>query len=177
MTTALTHTQITPAGAFTTITADDELTVLAAGWTADTAQLLPQVHSTLRPTLLRVAELKDIDQAVGAYHSGDLDVVNSFAVHQESGPFMMHAWKVLRMVPAGAPITYSEYASRSGRPLAIRAAATACARNAAALFVPCHRVLRLDGSLGGFRWSLPVKQWLLDHESQRVADTSVAGKG
>jgi methylated-DNA-[protein]-cysteine S-methyltransferase len=62
-------------------------------------------------------------------------------------------------------VTYTEFAARAGRPAAVRAAAQACARNAAALFVPCHRVLRLDGSLGGFRWGLPVKRWLIDHES------------
>ena len=68
---------------------------------------------------------------------------------------------------AGAPVSYTEYAAKSGRPAAVRAAASACARNAAAMFVPCHRVLRNDGSLGGFRWGLPVKRWLLDHETAR----------
>ena len=62
-------------------------------------------------------------------------------------------------------MTYTEYAAKAGRPLAVRAAAAACARNAAALFVPCHRVVRTDGGLGGFRWGLPVKRWLLAHEA------------
>jgi methylated-DNA-[protein]-cysteine S-methyltransferase len=83
---------------------------------------------------------------------------------QTGGAFLAHAWDVLRDVPAGAPVTYTEYAAKAGRPAAIRAAAQACARNAAALFVPCHRVLRTDGTLGGYRWGLPIKQWLLDHE-------------
>ena len=74
------------------------------------------------------------------------------------GAFLTHAWDVLRTVPAGAPVTYREFAALAGRPPAIRAAAQACARNAAALFVPCHRVLRTDGTLGGFRWGLPVKR-------------------
>ena len=95
---------------------------------------------------------------------GDLSAIDDVPVRQRSGAFLEHAWDVLRTVPAGAPVTYTEYAAKSGRPTAIRAAASACARNAAALFVPCHRVLRTDGTLGGFRWGLPVKRALLEHE-------------
>jgi methylated-DNA-[protein]-cysteine S-methyltransferase len=79
--------------------------------------------------------------------------------------FLAGAWKALRDVRPGEPVTYTELAARTGNPAAIRAAAQACARNAAGLFVPCHRVIRTDGSLGGFRWGLEVKQWLLAHES------------
>jgi methylated-DNA-[protein]-cysteine S-methyltransferase len=86
-------------------------------------------------------------------------------VRQRSGEFLEHAWDVLRTVPAGAPVTYTEYAAKSGRPAAVRAAASACARNSAALFVPCHRVLRTDGTLGGFRWGVEVKRKLLAHEA------------
>jgi methylated-DNA-[protein]-cysteine S-methyltransferase len=88
-------------------------------------------------------------------------------VRQRSGEFIERAWAVLRSIPAGAPISYTEYAAKAGRPDAVRAAAAACARNAAALFVPCHRVRRGDGTLGGFRWGLPVKRWLVDHERRR----------
>jgi methylated-DNA-[protein]-cysteine S-methyltransferase len=73
----------------------------------------------------------------------------------------------MRDIKPGAPVTYTAFAELSGRPAAVRGAASACARNAAALFVPCHRVLRTDGSLGGYRWGLPVKRWLLDHEQGR----------
>jgi O-6-methylguanine DNA methyltransferase len=68
-------------------------------------------------------------------------------------------------VPAGEPVTYAQYAALTGRATAVRAAAAACARNAAALFVPCHRVVRTDGTLGGFRWGLEVKRRLLDREA------------
>src|SRR5258707_900067 len=105
-------------------------------------------------------------KAVLSYLDGDITAADRVPVRQHSnGEFLTHAWQVLREVPAGAPVTYSEFAVRAGRPAAVRAAAQACARNAAALFVPCHRVLRMDGTLGGFRWGLPVKRWLLDHEA------------
>jgi methylated-DNA-[protein]-cysteine S-methyltransferase len=68
-------------------------------------------------------------------------------------------------VAPGEAITYTELATRTGNSRANRAAAQACARNAAALFVPCHRIIRADGGLGGFRWGVDIKRWLLAHES------------
>jgi methylated-DNA-[protein]-cysteine S-methyltransferase len=81
----------------------------------------------------------------------------------------------MREIKPGAPVTYSEFARLAGRPAAIRAAAAACARNPVALFTPCHRVLRLDGSLGGYRWGLPVKQLLLEHEAAEHSGPGVNG--
>lgn len=155
----------TPAGPFTTVIAADGA-VLASGWTADLTELRPQVTADLWPAdLVTRPELGTVTRAVLAYHDGELDAIDDVEVRQRSGEFRQHAWQVLRMVPAGKPITYTDYAALAGRPAAVRAAAGACAYNAAALFVPCHRVLRSDDSLGGFRWGLPVKRWLLDHEA------------
>ncbi|MFC4605568.1 methylated-DNA--[protein]-cysteine S-methyltransferase [Rhodococcus kronopolitis] len=155
----------TPVGPFTTVV-DADSAVLAAGWTADAEQLRALIHPDLRPAdLTERAELGAVTRAVTDYHDGNLTAVDSVVVRQHSGEFLVHAWDVLRSVPAGDPITYTEFAARSGRPAAVRGAASACARNAAALFVPCHRVLRVGGDLGGFRWGLPTKRWLLDHEA------------
>jgi methylated-DNA-[protein]-cysteine S-methyltransferase len=157
----------TPTGRFTAVV-DPDGAVLASGWTADVDALLPLVHPALRPAQARqVADLGSVSAAIARYHDGDLGAVEEVPVRQRSGAFLEHAWEVLRTVPAGAPVSYTEYAAKAGRPAAVRAAASACARNATALFVPCHRVLRNDGSLGGFRWGLPVKRWLLDHEAAR----------
>jgi methylated-DNA-[protein]-cysteine S-methyltransferase len=153
----------TPVGPFTILATDDA--VLASGWTADTGALAPLVHPRLRPAAEPAArpDLGPMTKAVLRYHEGDLAAIDGIPVRQRSGEFLEHAWQVLREVRE--PITYTGFADRAGRPAAVRAAAQACARNAAALFVPCHRVLRTDGSLGGFRWGPRVKQWLLEHEA------------
>lgn len=156
----------TPFGPFTAVV-DDDGAVLASGWTARLDELLPQVHPALRPAALVEGDLGAVGEAVRAYHDGDLSAIDGVPVRQRSGAFLEHAWDVLRAVPAGAPVTYTEYAAKAGRPAAVRAAASACARNAAALFVPCHRVLRSDGTLGGFRWGTDLKRNLLTHESPR----------
>lgn len=164
-TTAELSTVDTPAGPFTAIVASDGA-VLASGWTAKADDLLPQVAPALRPTdLVHRRDLGPVTDAILAYHAGDLDAIDAIEVRQRSGEFMTHAWDTLRAIPPGKPVSYTDYAMLAGRPAAIRAAASACARNAAALFVPCHRVVRNDGSLGGFRWGLEVKRWLLAHES------------
>jgi len=161
MSTPYVSTVDTPAGPFT-IVADDDA-VLASGWTSTVDDLLSFVPISPRPQPR--ADLGVVTKATLAYHDGDLTAIDGIPVRQAGGPFLAHAWDVLRTVPAGEPVTYTEFAELAGRPAAVRAAAMACARNAAALFVPCHRVLRLDGSLGGFRWGLDVKRWLLAHEA------------
>jgi methylated-DNA-[protein]-cysteine S-methyltransferase len=163
-TTATWSTLDTPIGPFTAVVAGDGA-VLASGWTADLDELVPLVHPTIRPTALENDDLGPVAEAITRFHDGDLLAIDAVPVRQRSGEFLVHAWDVLRTIPAGAPVTYTEYATKSGRPAAVRAAASACARNAAALFVPCHRVLRTDGTLGGFRWGLEVKRWLIAHEA------------
>lgn len=154
----------TPAGPLTVL-ADHDAVVHAAGFTTDADGLLALVHPRLRRSLRVRSDLGPITSAVRSYLDGDLTAIDAIPVAQHTdGEFMAHAWNTLRQVKPGEPITYTEFAGLAGRPRAVRAAAMACARNAAALFVPCHRVLRTDGGLGGFRWGLPVKTWLLDHE-------------
>ena len=152
-------------GPFTAVV-DGDGAVLASGWTADLDDLVPLIHPTLRPH--RCAEATSATcRPRSPLPRRRPRRIDDVPVRQRSGAFLEHAWDVLRTVPAGAPVTYTEYAAKSGHPAAVRAAASACARNAAALFVPCHRVLRTDGTLGGFRWGLPVKRGLLEHEAQR----------
>ena len=78
--------------------------------------------------------------------------------------FQRRVWEALRSIPLGATRTYSEVARSIGQPSAIRAVARACATNPAAIVVPCHRVVRTDGTLGGYRWGLERKQSLLERE-------------
>jgi len=144
--------------------------VLAAGWTDDVGSLLALVHPTLRPSGVGqetnpTGLLAEAADAVRAYYDGDHGAPGRVPVLQASGPYRTHAWDVLREVKPGERVTYSEYAVRTGRPAAVRAAAGACAMNAAALFVPCHRILRTDGTLGGFRYGLPIKESLLAREA------------
>lgn len=166
MTTASVSTVDTVAGPFSTVAAADGV-VLASGWTTDTAGLVSLIAPALRPSALdERPDLGQITAAVLAYHDGQLDAVAEIPVRQSGGEFLTHAWSVLRKVPPGEPVSYAEFAQLAGRPAAVRAAATACARNPAALFVPCHRVLRTGGGLGGFRWGVDLKRWLLDHEAR-----------
>lgn len=80
-------------------------------------------------------------------------------------PFQLAVWRALREIPAGSTCSYAELATRLGRPSAARAVASACAANAVAVLVPCHRVVRADGSLSGYRWGVTRKQALLAAEA------------
>lgn len=79
--------------------------------------------------------------------------------------FQQRVWKALREIPAGSTASYSEIASRIGAPKSARAVAQACASNALAVAIPCHRVVRNDGGLSGYRWGVERKRALLEREA------------
>ncbi len=83
-------------------------------------------------------------------------------------PFQIKVWEALLAVPQGQVTTYSEIAERIGQPKAVRAVGTAVGRNPIAWLIPCHRVLRRDGALGGYHWGLPLKRAMLAWESARA---------
>lgn len=84
-------------------------------------------------------------------------------------PFQRRVWDALLAVRVGYKITYAALASRIGEPGAVRAVASACAANAIALAIPCHRVVRSDGALAGYRWGMERKQAMIDKEARAVA--------
>lgn len=162
--TALTQTLDTPDGAFTVLV-DDTQRVLASGWTAEPEAIFARISAQVRPAEIQEGET-DAAAAVRAYYDGDLAAIDTVRVHQIGTGLQQAGWDALRRITPGEPLTYTSFATALGSPRAVRAAASICARNAPALFVPCHRVLRSDGTLGGFAWGLEVKESLLAREAR-----------
>lgn len=159
--TALLHTLATPDGPFT-ILADERQRVLASGWTDEPSAILARLR--VAPGEVREADV-DAAAAVVAYYDGDVRAIDDVVVAQSGTALQLEGWRALRRITPGEPLTYTGFAALLGRPSAVRAAASICARNAPALFVPCHRVLRGDGTLGGFAWGVEVKRSLLAREA------------
>lgn len=162
-------TVATPVGPLTAIVGVDG--IRAMGFT-DVGSLRARLPGA--PPVAVRDEPDRVADAMRAWLAGDLEALDALPVAQTGTEFFDTVWASLRAVPAGQTVSYTELAARAGRPTAVRAAASACARNLVAPLVPCHRALRGDGSLGGYYWGLPVKRWLLEHE-RRYAAITVAG--
>jgi methylated-DNA-[protein]-cysteine S-methyltransferase len=163
--TALLHTIDTPDGAFT-ILEDDEGRVLSSGWTDSAEAVLARLSVRNRPEAIRGRSANA--GTVEAFYAGDIRAIDAVPVRQFGTALQNASWAELRRIAPGAPITYTELAARTGNARAVRAAASACARNAPALFVPCHRVINTAGGLAGFAWGIPVKRALLAREASAV---------
>jgi AraC family transcriptional regulator of adaptative response/methylated-DNA-[protein]-cysteine methyltransferase len=79
--------------------------------------------------------------------------------------FQQRVWQTLRKIPVGSTVSYTDIAKQIGSPSAVRAVAQACAANVLAVAIPCHRVVRNDGALSGYRWGVERKRALLDREA------------
>lgn len=161
--TLLTTTLATPAAPLTLIAFGDAL--VASGFTDDATSLAVRLPPHLRTMELRRADdLGAISKAHAAYLDGDLAALDDVAVELGGTPGQQSLWHALRQVPPGQTVTYADLAASAGNAAAVRAAGSACARNLVAPVIPCHRVVRSDGKLGGYYYGLHVKAWLLEHE-------------
>jgi AraC family transcriptional regulator, regulatory protein of adaptative response / methylated-DNA-[protein]-cysteine methyltransferase len=128
--------------------------------TADLAERFPE-NAVVRDNLKLVDDLQKILRFIETPARGpdlELDIHGT--------PFQRRVWDALCAIPAGRTVTYAALARRIGEPGSVRAVANACAANAIALAIPCHRVIRSDGTLSGYRWGVERKRALLAREAQ-----------
>ncbi|HET7521109.1 MAG TPA: methylated-DNA--[protein]-cysteine S-methyltransferase [Candidatus Limnocylindria bacterium] len=122
-----------------------------------------------RPLVVgRHALIAKLKGQLDAYFAGDRAGFD-LPLLAPGSPFQERTWQALREIPAGATLSYEELAMAAGRPGAQRAAGTANGANRLAVLVPCHRVIRKGGGLGGYGGGLWRKAWLLDHERRMAA--------
>ena len=158
-----TSTITTPLGPLTLVVEDGA--VRAASFTQRAEEIRPRLDAAGRRAELRqVHDLGQATRAVRAYFDGKVEALDDLSVRQAGNPYFQAAWKAMREVPAGSTVSYRQLAGRVGDPGTARAAGFACARNQVVLIVPCHRVIRTDGTLGDYFYGLDVKRWLLRHE-------------
>ena len=115
--------------------------------------------------------ISHIESAVHAALDGRDAELASISLAPVGTEFQLRVWYHLRAIPSGETRSYSEIALALNIPTATRAVAQACGANSIALLIPCHRVIRKDGSLGGFRWGLETKRRLLTVERSARLDT------
>ena len=95
---------------------------------------------------------------------------SSYPLDIQATAFQRRVWDYLQTIPRGTTRSYRQVAKAIGRPTAARAVARACATNRLAVAIPCHRVIREDGNLGGYRWGLSRKELLLEMERASNSD-------
>lgn len=103
-----------------------------------------------------------VDQVIRIVENPQLE--RNFPLDVRGTEFQQLVWKAVQQIPAGSTATYSDIAQKIGMPNAARAVAEACAANVLAVAIPCHRVIRADGSLSGYRWGVERKRALLESE-------------
>lgn len=109
-----------------------------------------------------------ITARLSAYLAGRMEALDDIAVDPGGTPFQRAVWTALRNIPPGTTASYAQLAEAVGQPKATRAVGTANGANPVAIIIPCHRVVRANGELGGYAGGVERKRWLLAHEAKAV---------
>lgn len=163
--TILTHETETPAGVL--MTADRAGALVACGFADHWDGLVARVVERF-PADDWITGESDASRAVDAYVDGDLTAIDDLPVDTGGTDFQQRVWAALRTIPLGQTWSYGDLAAAVGNDGAMRAVGSANGKNPVSVVVPCHRVVRADGSLGGYGGGLDRKAWLLAHEGARL---------
>ena len=153
----------TPIGTLNLIAREDIL--LAANFSTVSAAKASLEEDDCTFGFKEVKNIPVISDLISDYFDGDLNALDAIKVRQPGASFSQAAWKAMRRVKAGKTMSYADLADRAGSPSAVRAAGSACAKNAIVLIVPCHRIVKTGGALGNYAYGLNKKEWLLRFEA------------
>lgn len=122
------------------------------------------------------SEAQLVRDAVAGYFDGDVEAIEDIAIDPDGTEFQCAVWQAIREVPAGQTVSYQDIARAVGKPSAYRAVGTATGRNPVGIAVPCHRIVRSDGGLGGYGGGLHRKEWFLEHERKSLRTSKQPSK-
>lgn len=156
-------TEVCSLGSILVAQSDDALCAILLG---DTSEQLIEELQQLYPSADLVTTYKRdnrvIEQVIDYIENPSQPLI--FPLTMDGTVFQQRVWKALQNIPVGTTLSYTDVAILIGSPKAVRAVASACARNKLAVVIPCHRVVKKDGSPAGYRWGLDRKRRLLEKE-------------
>lgn len=157
----------TPLGSMLAIANDHALYLLEFANRRDIESKIEKFKITAQATITpgRTQPIDSIEQELNAYFAKSLKKFKT-PVHLLGSPFQQQVWRTLMTIPYGQTISYSQQADMLNKPSAHRAVANANGANQLAIIIPCHRVIRTNGNLGGYGAGIAHKQWLIDHEKK-----------
>ncbi|OGL22410.1 hypothetical protein A2707_03750 [Candidatus Saccharibacteria bacterium RIFCSPHIGHO2_01_FULL_45_15] len=155
-------TSNTPDGDFHMVVDGDDV-VRASGY-GSTGDLIKRYDSLLDVTTVTHTDNHPYLDDVSAYYNGDTTALDKIPRLQDGTEFQKRVWQAMSDIPYGHTLSYKQLAEASGNPAAIRAAGTICGLNRLILLVPCHRILKSNGSIGNYLYGQAIKESLLRHE-------------
>ena len=151
---------------FVVSTFTDQPMVIGAGFGRKSDLLSRISHDRSELEISKNSNSNSISTAVSDWLDGDLSAFDLLVTEQIGSSFRQQCWKAMRKIPPAKTISYAQLASKTKSPNAVRAAATACAQNLIAPIIPCHRIVRSDGSLGRYGYGELTKHKLLEFEKR-----------
>ena len=163
--TIISETMKTPFGELTILVNENKpVTVIGSGF-GSARDLINRVRVTRPEILVASGKLpKVITTAVTNWLDGNVQAFAQISMYQIGADFRQECWQAMREIKPGQTISYSRLAQQTSSPTAVRAAATACAQNLIAPLIPCHRIIKTDGSLGRYGYGESIKKELLAFE-------------